>query len=102
MESSGGALPHLKRVVIGGSACPRATIEAFEERYDVRVRARLGNDRDEPARHALLAQAEVAALDREARYAYQEKQGHPPFGVEMKITDDEGRSCRATARPSDG
>jgi fatty-acyl-CoA synthase len=32
---------------------------------------------------------EVAALGRDERYAYQEKQGHAPFGVEMKITDDQ-------------
>ena len=30
----------------------------------------------------------------------QQKQGHAPFGVEMKITDDAGKACRGTARLS--
>ena len=33
---------------------------------------------------------EYAALTGEARLDVQMKQGHPPFGVEMKITDDNG------------
>jgi fatty-acyl-CoA synthase len=34
---------------------------------------------------------EHAALTGEARLDVQMKQGHPPFGVEMKITDDAGK-----------
>ena len=45
---------------------------------------------------------EYAGLNGEARLDVQQKQGHAPFGVEMKITDDAGKACRATARPSAG
>ena len=31
LETTGGKLPTCKRVVIGGSACPRAMIEAFHD-----------------------------------------------------------------------
>ena len=34
---------------------------------------------------------EYAALTGDARLDIQQKQGHPPFGVEMKITDDAGK-----------
>src|SRR6266508_3138265 len=34
---------------------------------------------------------EYAALEGEARLDIQQKQGHPPFSVEMKITDDAGK-----------
>ncbi|HXN68846.1 MAG TPA: long-chain fatty acid--CoA ligase, partial [Bradyrhizobium sp.] len=34
---------------------------------------------------------EYAALTGEAQLDVKMKQGHPPFGVEMKITDDEGK-----------
>jgi fatty-acyl-CoA synthase len=34
---------------------------------------------------------EYAQIEGEARLDVQMKQGHPPFGVEMKITDDHGR-----------
>src|SRR4249920_573787 len=37
LEKTGGKLPYLKRVIIGGSACPRAMIKAFEENYGVQV-----------------------------------------------------------------
>jgi len=37
LEKTGARLPHLKRVVIGGSACPRAMTEAFQKKYDVEV-----------------------------------------------------------------
>ncbi len=37
LEKTGGKLPYLKRVVIGGSACPRAMAKTFEEQYGVEV-----------------------------------------------------------------
>src|SRR5205823_3909566 len=33
LEASGKMLPHLERVLIGGSACPRKIIECFEQKY---------------------------------------------------------------------
>ncbi len=37
MEKQGGNLPELSRVVIGGSACPRAITKAFQDDYGVEV-----------------------------------------------------------------
>ena len=37
LEANNKMLPHLKRVLIGGSACPRAIIEIFEKKYEVEV-----------------------------------------------------------------
>jgi fatty-acyl-CoA synthase len=37
LEAHGGTLPHLRRVVIGGSACPRAITQKFQDRYGVEV-----------------------------------------------------------------
>src|SRR5205814_354369 len=37
LEKTGKRLPDLKRVLIGGSACPRSMIESFEKKYDVQV-----------------------------------------------------------------
>jgi hypothetical protein len=101
-RADGKTLPYLKRVLIGGSACPRAMIEASSE-IRSRSRACLGHDGDEPAGHAGHAQGGLAdELPYEEQLAYKLKQGHPPFGVEMKIVDDEERNCRATARRSAG
>src|SRR3984893_4535509 len=37
LEANGGRLPDLKRVVIGGSACPRAITQKFQDVYGVEV-----------------------------------------------------------------
>ncbi len=36
LEATGGKLPYLDRVIIGGSACPRAMTQKFQDNYDVR------------------------------------------------------------------
>jgi 3-(methylthio)propionyl---CoA ligase len=76
--------------VIGGSACPPAMI-ALPGRLRRAGAPRLGHDRDEPARHVGTLKAKHAALPGEERIAVQAKQGRPPFGVEMKIVDDDGK-----------
>src|SRR6202051_256071 len=37
LEANNLKLPYLKKVVIGGSACPRAITQKFQEVYDVNV-----------------------------------------------------------------
>ena len=37
LEKTGKRVPSLKRVIVGGSACPRSLMEAFEERHGVHV-----------------------------------------------------------------
>ena len=59
LEETGKKLPHLKKVVIGGSACPRAITKKFQDNYDVDVDPRLGHDRDVAARHAGHAEARI-------------------------------------------
>ncbi len=91
LEATGGTLPHLQRVVIGGSACPRSVVEVFEERYDVRVMHAWGMTEMSPLGTICTLKPALAGLPREARYDIQEKQGHPSFGVELKIADDAGQ-----------
>jgi fatty-acyl-CoA synthase len=91
LEKTGGKLPHLKRVVIGGSACPRAMTRTFEEHYGVEVIHAWGMTEMSPLGSLCTMKPEYAQLSGEARLDVQMKQGHPPFGVEMKITDDAGR-----------
>jgi fatty-acyl-CoA synthase len=90
LQASGGDLPHLERVVIGGSACPRAMIEAFEGRYDVRVMHAWGMTEMSPLGTVCSLKPDVAGAEGASRLDVQMKQGHPPFTVEMKVTDDAG------------
>jgi fatty-acyl-CoA synthase len=92
LEKTGAKLPHLKRVVIGGSACPRAMAETFEKKYGVEVIHAWGMTEMSPLGSLCTMKPEYAGLTGEARLDVQQKQGHPPFGVEMKITDDAGNT----------
>ena len=91
LEKTGAKLPHLKRVVIGGSACPRAMAKTFQDVYGVEVVHAWGMTEMSPLGSLCTMKPEYAELTGEARLDIQQKQGHPPFGVEMKITDDAGR-----------
>ena len=91
LEKTGAKLPDLKRVVIGGSACPRAMTKTFEENYGVKVIHAWGMTEMSPLGSLCSMKPEYEALTGEAKLDVQMKQGHAPFGVEMKITDDAGR-----------
>ncbi len=97
LEKTGGTIPDLERVVIGGSACPRAMTEAFQKVYGVDVVHAWGMTEMSPLGSVCTLKPEYAGLEGEARLDIQEKQGHPPFTVEMKITDDDDREL-----PRDG
>jgi fatty-acyl-CoA synthase len=90
LEKTGAKLPYLRRVVIGGSACPRAMAKTFQDVYGVEVVHAWGMTEMSPLGSLCTMKPEYAALTGEARLDIQQKQGHPPFGVEMKITDDAG------------
>ena len=90
LEQSGCKLPHLKRVVIGGSACPRAMTKTFQDIHGVQVVHAWGMTEMSPLGTACTLVPEYAGLAGDARLDIQQKQGRPPFTVEMKITDDLG------------
>ena len=90
LEKTGGKLPYLKRVVIGGSACPRAITQTFQDKYGVEVVHAWGMTEMSPLGSLCTMKPEYADLTGEAKLDIGMKQGHPPFGVDMKITDDAG------------
>jgi fatty-acyl-CoA synthase len=79
-------------VVIGGSACPRAITQKFQDIYGVEVIHAWGMTEMSPLGSLCTLKPEYASLEGDARLDIQQKQGHPPFMVEMKIEDDAGRS----------
>jgi fatty-acyl-CoA synthase len=97
LEANNLKLPYLKGVVIGGSACPRAMTQKFQDNYDVAVCHAWGMTEMSPLGTLGSLKPEYAGLTGDARLDVQMKQGHPPFGVEMKITDDSDREL-----PHDG
>jgi fatty-acyl-CoA synthase len=90
LNAEGKKLTTLKRVVIGGSACPESLIRAFADGHGVDVVHAWGMTEMSPLGTAAVESAEVAALSTDARRALQQKQGRVGFGVDMKITDESG------------
>ena len=97
LEETGKKLPHLKKVVIGGAACPRVITQKFQQNYDVEVIHAWGMTEMSPVGTLCTMKPDHDGLDEEARLDVQMKQGYPPFGVEMKVTGDEGEDM-----PRDG
>jgi fatty-acyl-CoA synthase len=90
LDANGLKLSTLERVAIGGSSCPRAVIERFQDRYGVRVMHAWGMTEMSPIGTVGSFKPEVAALPREEQLDVQETVGHPPFTVDLKIVDAAG------------
>jgi fatty-acyl-CoA synthase len=90
LEATGGKLSTLKRVVIGGSACPRAMTEAFERKFGVTVAHAWGMTEMSPLGSFCSMKPVYEGLAGDALYDLKVKQGHPPFTVEFRLTDDAG------------
>jgi fatty-acyl-CoA synthase len=92
LRKSGKKLSTLKRVAIGGSACPRAMIEFFEKEQNVAVAHAWGMTEMSPLGTVCSLKPQIADLAGEALYDLKTKQGAAPFSVEMKIVDDTNRA----------
>jgi fatty-acyl-CoA synthase len=90
LETSGGMLPQLRKVVIGGAACPRALLKTFKEDHGIDVTYGWGMTGMSPLGTLCSIKPEYDGLTGEERLDLQTKQGYAPFTVEMKITDDAG------------
>ena len=91
LEKTGESPGVLKRVVIGGSAVPRAMAETFKKKYGVRVLQIWGMTETCPlgvvsTPTPALAEAGEAAMDE----AIWTRQGRLQFGIELKIADESG------------
>ena len=89
LQKEGKKLTTLKTVIIGGSACPPAMIDAFEKDYGVEVRHAWGMTEMSPLGTVCSIKPKLGGLADGEMLALKSKQGWAPFGVEMKITDDE-------------
>jgi len=91
LKESGGKLPNLRKVVIGGAACPEVIIRAFQEDYDVEVVHAWGMTETSPVGTLSVMTDELEKLPYDQQMPYRLKQGRPPLGVELKLTDDAGQ-----------
>ncbi|NQV79523.1 MAG: long-chain-fatty-acid--CoA ligase, partial [Alphaproteobacteria bacterium] len=91
LRDTGKPLPHLERVVCGGSAAPRAMIQEFEEVHDVRLLHAWGMTEMNPVGVVNTPKPAFEALEGDAKLDLMAKQGRAIFGVDLKIVDDSGQ-----------
>lgn len=83
-------LSTLKRVIIGGASCPRAVIQTFQNDYGVQVLHAWGMTEMSPLGTICSFKPEVNALGDDDRLNVQGTTGHPPYSIDLRITDDDG------------
>lgn len=83
-------LRSLTRVVIGGASCPRAVIESFQNIYGVQVLHAWGMTEMSPLGTICSFKPEIVEMTPQQQLDAQDTVGHPPFGVDLRVTDDAG------------
>jgi 3-(methylthio)propionyl---CoA ligase len=80
----------MRRTIIGGSACPPAMMNTFQERYDVQVLHAWGMTEMSPVGTVATLKGSQVDLSSAERFAIQSKQGRAVFGVDMKVIGEDG------------
>jgi fatty-acyl-CoA synthase len=97
LDAHGLTLPTLKETVIGGSAVPRSMIKKFDQEYGVDVIHAWGMTEMSPLGTVNRPLPFMKDLSFEERLDIKCKQGRAPYGVELKLEDDDGKLL-----PNDG
>jgi len=91
LEQTSGSTATLDRLVIGGSAVPRAMAETFQRRYGVKVRQLWGMTETSPLGVVATPTPQLAELgDETLDDILWTRQGRLQFGIELRIVDDAG------------
>jgi len=100
LEEHGKTLSTVERLVVGGSACPPILIEEFRKRLGIHVYHSWGMTETGPLGLFNSSLPGQEKLDDRERLAVRAKQGRGVFGVEIKITDDQGNELPWDGRTS--
>jgi 3-(methylthio)propionyl---CoA ligase len=97
MQTNGLRFSTLNRTVIGGSACPPAMINAFNDDYGVDVLHAWGMTEMSPLGTLCTLKNKHLLLSKEEQMKIRLKQGRAIYGMDMKIIDEAGKEL-----PHDG
>jgi fatty-acyl-CoA synthase len=81
LDTVGGALPSLERVILGGSPVPQALMDRIEDRLHVVVQTSWGMTELSPLGTVMSANATVRRST---------QSGRPPVGVDLRVSDGDG------------
>ena len=91
LETTNGKITTLKKVVIGGAACPESIIRAFHDNYGVEVVHAWGMTETSPVGTLSVMTADLEKLPYEQQLPWRLKQGRPPLGVDICLKDDDDK-----------
>lgn len=89
-EAAGSTLESLERSIVGGSACPPSMIDTFRDVYGVDLVHAWGMTEMSPLGTSNKPLAKHAAWSKEDQNKLRENQGRPPFGMDLRIVDENG------------
>jgi fatty-acyl-CoA synthase len=81
LDATGGTLPSLQRIVLGGSSIPQALMDRIEQRLGVRCQTSWGMTELSPLGTVTPASTEI----RSSRLS-----GRPPVGIDLRLADADG------------
>ena len=90
LKQSGNTIDSLKRLVVGGAACPLNILKELEDNYGVYAHVAWGMTEMSPL-GTFNPRLDRKALGEEAYNQKRIKAGRPVFGVDIKIVDDDNK-----------
>ena len=81
LEATGGSVPSLRRILLGGSSVPQALMDRLEARLGVTVQTSWGMTELSPL-------GTIAPAIEQLRLA--SRAGKPPLGIDLRLTDEAG------------
>ncbi|MCH7696836.1 MAG: long-chain-fatty-acid--CoA ligase [Proteobacteria bacterium] len=91
LEKSAKTVASLRRVIIGGAACPLSILIDFREKYDVTVHQAWGMTEMTPLGTVNTLKPGMENIPADELNQLKLKQGRFVYGVEMKIIDDDNK-----------
>jgi fatty-acyl-CoA synthase len=97
LDAHGLGLGTLERIIIGGSAMPERMLHRFRER-GVEATHAWGMTEMSPMGTVCALVPQLQALPFEEQIPYRMKQGRPPFTIDMRLVDEEGKELPHDAK----
>ncbi len=90
LKNSGKRIDSIKRLSVGGAACPLSSIEGFRDEFGITVSQGWGMTETSPLGTVFSLKSSNKDLPPDEVAKLQAKQGRGVFGIEMKVTDPNG------------
>jgi acyl-CoA synthetase (AMP-forming)/AMP-acid ligase II len=90
LERTGTKMPTVKRLVIGGAACPQSLMDTFRQTHGIEIVHLWGMTETSPLGTVNIPKAKHEAADAGEKARLRCKQGRIVYGVELEIVNDAG------------